>query len=441
MLNLILSILLISPVYGDDASQPQGSTTYSTSTQAPNGPSTDYSYLNASLSDVNSVLNGGTSGQIREMAEKRSAALEDGLASAKETQAQAEQLKAQTQEMINAPVPSHPLPYIPTTEEFIKSLPARKVLDLSAIPDPEEASLPYQISSPEGDFKNDLSRLYKDLYKAEPQFKKQKFAKDLGLIAVEEADRSYSLHEETDAVFYKELAQELLDIVVGLDPISGLGRSAFELFMGRNLVTGATLTTVERSFAFLGIATAGGSKFITQAGRGIWKIYHGAAHLLKERGAVEVAIREGEVLAGKAGRLLDSWNKNHKITNIHTAEHVNQAYFPHWPETPPFELGSHVVEFITLRNSNWVRVHIGEGSQTGYWVMRKSAIQGLSPKEIAKKFNLGDRIPTHVSDVHIPERTTLFRGNVQDHGTGSGGDLQYWIKDRHNVTFSNMRQL
>jgi len=63
---------------------------------------------------------------------------------------------------------------------------------------------------------------------------------------------------------------------------------------------------------------------------------------------------------------------------------------------------------------------------TGEWIVRKSAIHGSKPQQLTEKYNL-PKLPTHVSDVHVPKRTTIFPGNVLDHASGQSGAIQYWI--------------
>ncbi len=98
----------------------------------------------------------------------------------------------------------------------------------------------------------------------------------MGLVAVEEADQALVHGEVNEAESFKTLAMEFLDIAIGNDPITGIGRSVYEFFSGKNLVTGAELHSIERGLAFLGIATGGVGKWAAkgaQAGRFINQLY------------------------------------------------------------------------------------------------------------------------------------------------------------------------
>jgi len=329
------------------------------------------------------------------------------------------------------------------TNDIMSSLPDKRI-DPTRIPDPNPQSLPYRVRS-DGDFGNQIKRIYTDLYKVNPYYENQRTAREFGLIAVEEADASFTGGQLLDADFYKELAKGFLDIAVGLDPVSGFARSTYELFMGKNLITGTNLSVAERGLAFLGVVTIGGSKSMTQAASGMYRIFDRAGHLLRDRQAVEAGIREGQQLITKAGHLLDDWKKGHRISGIQTAEHINATKFGFWPHTPPFQLGSHVVEFETTKASQWARVH-GADNQARAWVMRKSSIEGLTAAQIQTKYALPS-LPAFVSDVHLPSGTKMLRGNIQDHGLGGAGQVQYWI-DRTGIDervfeswFTNRRAL
>jgi hypothetical protein len=315
----------------------------------------------------------------------------------------------------------------------------REIISLPSIPDPQDSDLPYQFKS-QGETKKELKRLYKHLYKIDPNQGKRKDAKEMGLIAVQEADQGYAQGKFEDGQFYKELAEGFLDVAIGLDPVTGLGRSTYELFMGRNFVTGAKLDNLDRSLAFLSVVTLGSGRSIAVATRGMWKVFNGASRLLQERkvtAAATAAIREGEALAVQAGNLLVGM-KHSRVINIHTAESANRIFPSHWT-LRPFQFRSHVVEFVTGRESQWVRVHQGvnEGRE---WIMRKSAIRGLTPEQIMEKFAL-PQLPTHISDVLVPKGTRMLRGNVGNVAGKTAGAIQCYLIDIERSWFKNMRAL
>ncbi len=297
------------------------------------------------------------------------------------------------------------------------------------IPDAPEDQLPYRVRSDDPELKS----VYKDLYKIDPYFENRKQARQFGLLAVEEAD-SAAVDGHADTGFYKQLAVEFLDIAIGNDPVTGFGRSAYELFVGRNLVSGAKLSATERSFAFLGVATVGGSRWIGNAGRGMARVYERAAHLLHDRQAIQTALREGEQLVEKGGRMLQGWSKKHNITSFETALEANRRL---GYTQSPYREGSHLVHFKTTGDQTFMRVHTNgvHSRPEGTWLVRKGEIAGLTPQQIADKLNL-EHLPTHFTDVHIPVGTDMSRGltNLNQWGTELSytleGQVQYRIETR-----------
>lgn len=143
-----------------------------------------------------------------------------------------------------------------------------KLIRLDLIPDPD---LPDELKST-GQFHDRLRDTFIDLSKMTPVFDYQKRIRSFGLVSVGEADSSYFNSEFEDAEFYQELAQNSLDIAVGIDPITGFGRSAYEAATGLNLVTGKDLNHFERGLAFAGVISGGSSRTVHQLTRGILKL-------------------------------------------------------------------------------------------------------------------------------------------------------------------------
>lgn len=432
---ITLLLFLISPAYA----MPGGGRTvgeFSASDRPPTaGPihHPDYSVTNAGLADVRNVLSGGTTEALKQANDRQSGIIQNQLSQAQtHLQTQATALAASHQARVNTPHSYTPVA-IPM-EEHKKSKP----IDISKVLRLKEDRLPYRFQSGDGEFREQIVNQYADLYRLDVRGKRL-LAKGFGLSATETADKAYSDGELEDAYFYKDVGKIFLDIAVGIDPVTGFGRSSFELLTGKNLITGATLSNFERGLAFVGVASLGFSGSVRTTER-MFHIFDGAKRLLSERKAFQAALKEGDILFDKADRLFSKMMHQHRLTNIHTAEHVNKTHFPDWVKTPPFQSKTHVVEFLTSKETQWVRVH-GPKNQAGAWIMRRSAIEGLSPLEIQKKFAL-PHTPTFVSEVHLPKGTTVFRGNIEDHGLGGAGNVQYWLRDRLSLdAFKNMKEL
>lgn len=318
-----------------------------------------------------------------------------------------------------------------------------RVINPSRIPDPER--VPHDFRSSPGVFRDSVERLYKDLYKISPEGKVRQDARQFGLIATSESDKAFSLGHQRDASLYFNMGKDFLDIAVGLDPVTGFARSTYELFTGKNMITGHDLSKLDRSLAFLGVMSAGTTSFVPHTANVIQKIYGSAGKLVRNKDGFNAAVREGKRLASKVEPLLQRMFKKHHITSIETAEKMNQEYLRRgWRAV--HEHGTHVVRYDTTANSKWARLH-GPDNREGRFVLRYNSIKGLTIQEARIKYALPENI-THISDVHVPKGTPMNRSNIQYHNfnglpdTGRNGAIQYVLeKDIDPNRFRNTRAI
>jgi hypothetical protein len=138
--------------------------------------------------------------------------------------------------------------------------------DLSSIPDIATENLPFLLRSHD----NELWRLQNDLLKINPQIQYQKNARDFGLDAVTAADDSMVQLDYEQGEAFKQIAKDLTDIAVGIDPVSAIGRASYELYTGHNMVSGIELTNVEIGLAAATVISIGvvstGPKIIKMGG-------------------------------------------------------------------------------------------------------------------------------------------------------------------------------
>ena len=122
------------------------------------------------------------------------------------------------------------------------------------------------------------------------------------------------------------------------------------------------------------------------------------------------------------------------------AEDVNVTY----PEGyhPPYKSGTRIAEFTTKSDEQFVRVHVGEGNKARSWLMRREAIEGLTPHQIQSKYSLPE-LPTHVSDVEVPGGTRIRAGKINPGLNGSTGNaVQYELLETiEEANFTNTRLL
>lgn len=399
--------------------------------------SASYSILNSSYQDVGSLFGGGPShglARAHQVNTENMNALNQGVNRLEEMTCNHAHTNDELVRTLTTDCP-YPARLVSLVDRITEAK-AHRPVTACVIPAREE-EIPYRFESPPSAFKDELVHQYGMLYKIKPTGFKRVTARDLGLVATELADHSYSQKDEEDARFYKEMGKSFLDIAFGLDPVTGFGRSAFELYTGRNLITGVDLNSLERSLAFVGVASLGTSNLATKALR-ITHVFEKAIHMLKARQAFELSVKEGGKLYQSVEHVVSGLSHKTKITHIHASEAANAKWFPKYVEKPPFQLGTHVVEMKLLTDSHFVRFHTLGANPSG-WVMRASAIEeGFTIAQIRDKFSIGNHL-THISDIHVPAGSTLLRGYVEHHSGGKSGAIQYFLTEIKENWFFNTR--
>ena len=118
-------------------------------------------------------------------------------------------------------------------------------------------SQPYDLSytfvSPKGEFLRECQKIYAQIQQTHPFNEQGILAKDIALAAIETADRLSAEDEMSSAQIALRVAEIISDITLGFTPYIGLGKDIYELFTGKHLLTGRTLTPFERSISAGGI--------------------------------------------------------------------------------------------------------------------------------------------------------------------------------------------
>lgn len=162
---------------------------------------------------------------------------------------------------------------------------------------------------------------------------KYNIARKLGLLTKDEYELSYSLGEEEDGHLFRQISNDLIDLGVGIDPITGMGRSFFELFTGKNFVTGEILTPLDRGLHAATILSFGtlstSAKIIKIAGKsahlGRIKTALGSAikFLRKNDQLIETAVKRDEEILKR----LSATAKNHEWINPKTGHKLDKRSF------------------------------------------------------------------------------------------------------------------
>ncbi|BBQ03103.1 hypothetical protein BSFA1_82310 (plasmid) [Burkholderia sp. SFA1] len=116
---------------------------------------------------------------------------------------------------------------------------------------------------------------------------------EFGKALVRQADAESALGNDATASGAYGLARTVADVVIGIDPVSGVIRSTYELTTGRNLITGEELSDMERSFAAINLILLGG---FGEAQKGL-QVLGRVAHVIG--GAKGKAMFEAVVNVGK----------------------------------------------------------------------------------------------------------------------------------------------
>jgi hypothetical protein len=146
------------------------------------------------------------------------------------------------------------------------------------------------------------------------------------------------------------------------------------------------------------------------------------------------AINAAEEAAEAAGKYANRTNVQYR-----TAEDVNTTAFTS-EYRPPYQAGTRVTEYVTKDADQFVRVSAGDNA-SGQWMMRKEAIAGLSPEEIARKYSLPS-VPKYIVDIEVPAGTKIRTGHVESNFNGNQGAIQYQLLGRiPNESFTNVRPI
>jgi hypothetical protein len=234
----------------------------------------------------------------------------------------------------------------------------------------------------------------------------------------------------------KLLFETMLRAGIGFTPVVNDVADLYELFSGKDFVTGETLSPLERSLSGLGLIAGSGSGY-RHAKRMIHAPEKYAPRFVE--GLTEVAQKPlTNANAQEANRSLQQIHK--RPHQSRPAEEVNRAHAEKG-NRPPYRPKTRVVEFDSHEGEQWVRLH-GPQNQSGHWIVRKEAVKGLSLEQLRKKYSL-PREPTEISDVTLPQGVKIRRGRVAENFGGNSGAVQYEIVNTRvsDDWFSNRRPL
>ncbi len=270
--------------------------------------------------------------------------------------------------------------------------------------------------------------------------------------------------------YWLEIAHVAADVLLGLNPFTGVARDIYESLIGKSLISGEVLSDFERGAALTSLITFGLGRHISLGlkalkstkvfGRSYDKALGFVSPLIDMASDLRItarvhfgeftsfiktffghdtrAIGRAKDFIAEAGReqshklLAQSRapsvlnRSRHKIV-VHTAESINNTV--HEGKLPPYKLGTRVFEFTTDKEikGHFVRVYRGD-KLPGPWITEKHVIMNKTPEEIKDILSLPD-IPTHMVDIVIPPNVTIRKGIINPifGSTGSRFSIQYEI--------------
>ena len=232
------------------------------------------------------------------------------------------------------------------------------------------------------------------------------------------------------------LFETMLRAGIGFTPAVNDVADLYELFSGKDFITGEHLSPLERSLSGLGLIAGSGNGY-RYAQRMIYGPEKYTTHFIEgiEKVSQKKGIQVDTRLANES--LQKIRNRPHQVR---TAEEVNRSY-SEMGHRPPYKDKTRVVEFESLEGEKWVRLH-GSENQKGIWIVREEAVKGLSPEQLRKKYSL-PKAPTEISEVTLPKGIKIRRGRVAENFGGNSGAVQYEIlgTDPQKSWFGNRRPL
>ncbi|MBY8825539.1 pre-toxin TG domain-containing protein [Sphingomonas colocasiae] len=189
----------------------------------------------------------------------------------------------------------------------------------------------YLFATPDPYLATRLHRIVLALEQSDPATTPNAVA-DLTRAMVRQADATSAVGNDAEAEAIYAMARNVADLAVGLDPVSGVVRGAYELATGQNMITGAALSQGERAFAAVNLVLLGGFGTIGRGMTATAKIGHilgGARGTAIGKAVVEIIQHWPtktieKLMAGYAARMLSS-------STEHVALSANKALVPVGP--------------------------------------------------------------------------------------------------------------
>jgi hypothetical protein len=263
-----------------------------------------------------------------------------------------------------------------------------------------------------------------------------------------------------------EQGQGLLNYVIGLDPITGTARGAYEALTGYDAINGERLGPWERGIALAGLFTFGlvsdasrVLKDLSSSGK-LFGLSNGESRVLRTLSEIASSSAEaGRNVIGKLadyarnlapvtsgasheqiladiGRALEKAHEEINIEKFYTAEELNALHLERSPsDMRPFGSYSYGVEgkvkseLIGYRFWGDATGRTDGAKKIGRWIVlhpQAEHLANMSPKEIQILYSLPVP-PKYITGVDVPIGTKVIKSETSAIFGGSGGKEQYQI--------------
>lgn len=294
--------------------------------------------------------------------------------------------------------------------------------------------------------------------------------------SIEAAKNEELQNNHFDSDWYLNKAEMLANFLVGIDPITGTIRAAYESATGRNMITGEELTSFERAMALFALGTLGSSSDIERGLQLVEKIgiaakpsqrlienlaqkIHMGESLLPslgkfyERTVGKLSPQKEEALFADIEKALFKTDKNERLLEVQDWETMTWNYLKEYPDHKiPYQFGSYGLKIETITQKRFLRLSVestqsGRGSQPiGRFLLKEAdAIapngQRLNSLQFQNKYSTPEP-PNFITNVEVKANTTMLKTRVGENFGGSEGAFQYELLERiPRENFQNTRPI